>query len=182
MKRNIALFLAITLILSVLCCVLVACNPAKIEKIVGTYELTIYSRQKDSSSPLENLIETQQRKAYIVLKEGGVGYFVYSDNENALTAREVTLEYSYDTDEPEKVSTITFLDKNDFVKTYIGWSNTLHVNYQGRKESYLTCQKIALGSLSPSSGTTTYTRINKSTDLSWLQSKLGVQFDVIANS
>lgn len=182
MTKKIALILIISTIFCALACVLVACTPAKIEKIVGTYEISIYSRQKDSSSPLEDLIDSRKITAYIVLKEGGVGYFVYADSDNAISAREVALEYTYSSDDPQKVSTITFSDKDDFVKSHIGWSATLHVNYQGKKESYLTCQKIAVGSLSPSSGTTTYTRVDKATDLSFVQNKLGVQLDLIANN
>lgn len=181
MRKNIALILAAVLIASMLCLMLVACNPAKLNKITGTYQLTMYSRQAKSGSDNENLIEKWGITAYLVVRDDGTGYFVYESNDVDLTAIAVSLEYTYDTDDVQKVRSIKVTDAKKFSDTYLGWYNNLKVNYKGRKESYLTCSKIALGSLSPSSGSTTYTRVDKATDLSYVQKQLGKDITPLSN-
>lgn len=182
MRKNIALILAVLMTICALCLVLVACNPAKLSKITGTYQLTMYSRQAKSDSDSENLIEKRGITAYLVVRDDGIGYFVYESDDVSLTAITVSLEYTYDTDDAEKVRSIEVSDAKKFSDTYIGWSNNLKVNYQGRKESYLTCSKIAFGSISPASGSTTYTRVDKATDLSYVQKQLGKDIQPLANS
>lgn len=180
MKRTVALILILSLVVCALA-VLVSCNPAKLDKIVGTYKLTSYSRQAKSDSDVEDLIEKREITAYLVITSSGSGYFVYEDNEVDFTAQTVSLKYTYDSDEPEKVTSIEVSDVNKFSDNKIGWYNSLRVNYQGRKECYLTCTKIAFGSISSSSGSTTYTRVDKATDLSYVQKQLGKDIKALSN-
>lgn len=182
MKKRLAFILAALTLLCALCCVLCACNPAKLSKITGTYELSIYSKQANSSAEVQNLIEERGIKAYLVIRDDGKGYFVYEDNDYTLSAREVMLDYTYSSDEPEKVMSITISDKKEWSNNKIGWHNTLRVNYQGRRECYLTYQKLAVGSLSPQSGTTTYTRVSKATDLSYAQKQLATSLTPLENT
>lgn len=182
MRKNIALILIVLLIACTLCLALVACNPAKLGKITGTYQLTMYSRQAKSDSDNENLIEKWGITAYLVVRDDGTGYFVYESNDVDLLAITVSLKYTYDSDDAQKVRSIEVSDAKELSDNHIGWNNNLKVNYQGRKECYLTCSKIAFGSLSPSSGSTTYTRVDKATDLSYVQKQLGKDIKALENN
>lgn len=182
MRKKLALILTTVLIVCTLCMALVACNPAKLGKITGTYQLTMYSRQAKKDSDNENLIEKWGITAYLVVRDDSTGYFVYESDDVDLTAIKVSLKYTYDSDKPEKVRAIEVSDVKGLSDNHIGWSNNLKVNYQGRKESYLTCSKIAFGSLSPSSGSTTYTRVDKATDLSYVQKQLGKDIQPLENN
>ena len=93
MKKKALLLVGILIIALTFSTVLVACNPDKMENIVGTYKLVVDTRTQYEQETVDN-IATYGREAYIVLTGEDYGYYIYKDNDTPLSARKVKLEYT----------------------------------------------------------------------------------------
>lgn len=93
MKKKALLLVGILIIALTFSTVLVACNPDKMENIVGTYKLVVDTRTQYEQETVDN-IATYGREAYIVLTGEDYGYYIYKDNDTPLCARKVKLEYT----------------------------------------------------------------------------------------
>lgn len=85
---------------------LVACTPAKMGDILGTYKLVTDTSTAYQQETVDN-IETYGRTAYLVVTGKDMGYYLYKDNDTEAYVREVKLEYSKN-DENE-VTSVTFI-------------------------------------------------------------------------
>lgn len=133
-----------------------SCNiiqPGKIDEIAGTYILEEYSTTQvydgkdhdDVEEPeTKNWIENLGIVCYVVIREEGMGYFGYKDNNNSPFVCEVKQTYEYDTDEdaePEMIEKI-FLDdgalgnewklyvqakRKTFTNNQDAWKTSLHL-------------------------------------------------------
>lgn len=79
MKKKALLLVGILIIALTFSTVLVACNPDKMENIVGTYKLVVDTRTQYEQETVDN-IATYGREAYIVLTGEDYGYYIYKDN------------------------------------------------------------------------------------------------------
>ena len=93
MKKKALLLVGILIIALTFSTVLVACNPDKMENIVGTYKLVVDTRTQYEQETVDN-IATYGREAYIVLTGEDYGYYIYKDNDTPLCARKVKLKYT----------------------------------------------------------------------------------------
>ena len=109
MKRTLIVVVIAIFVLS-LSVGLVACTPAKIDDIVGTYRLVTDTTTAYEQDTVDN-IQTYEKDVYLVLTGSEKGYYVYKDKDTPVFAREVKLEYYKN--ENDKVTSITFrIDEN----------------------------------------------------------------------
>lgn len=106
MKKKALLLVVIFIFAIAFSSILVACNPEKMEKIVGTYKLVTDTRTKYEQDTVDN-IAAYGREAYIVLTGEEYGYYVYKDNATSVFARKVKLEYTLN--DKKEVSLVSFI-------------------------------------------------------------------------
>lgn len=85
---------------------LVACTPAKIGEILGTYKLVTDTTTAYQQETVDN-IESYGRVAYLVVTGKNMGYYLYKDNDTEAYVREVKLEYSKN--DEDEVTSVTFI-------------------------------------------------------------------------
>lgn len=87
---------------------LTACNsPAKMEKIVGTYELVTDTITKYEQESIDR-IETYQKEAYLVLTGEESGFYAYKDKDTSPYAIEIKIEYfKNDNDQVSSIRYVT---------------------------------------------------------------------------
>lgn len=140
---------------------LVSCKPAKMEKIIGTYELvtdTVTRYQQD----MVDHIATYEREAYIVLTGEEIGYYVYKDKDTSVCVREIKLEY-FKNDE-EEVSRISFT-------LGVGEKGN-SLNVDSGKDSYLVSRWPSATKITPAYEIQ-YKKISDATDLSTVEGIYG---------
>ena len=179
MKKQLIAVLLITMLLSMLLTACYASKPGKMKDLVGTYELTSftrsYSEEKDEEGNVvpRNLIEQRQITAcYLVVGAEGEGYYVY-EADGAEWVRKVKIEYTYSDKEPDKVKEIYYTDG----------STTTGTNYPGKGTErlglYFTRKEKTMSYTSPAifgqkySQSVKYTKVDKADDLSYVSGKLG---------
>ncbi len=161
MKRKILLVALLVLATAIIASVLVACNPAEMEKIVGTYKLVTDKTTEYQQDTVDN-IEKYGKEAYIVLTGNDYGYYVYKDNDMAAFARKVKLEYAVN--DENKVTSITYV-LGEGQKP-----NVLNVNAQ--KKVSLVYRWTAATKLTDARDIQ-YDRISDKTDLTSVKDALG---------
>lgn len=154
MKKKISLIIIAAIAMTMLCVTLSACNPDKIENIVGTYKLTTDTETKYQQDTVD-YIQESGREAYIVLTGKDYGYYAYKDNSTPITVREIKLEYTKNDD--NEITSITYSLEEG------GKNRTFNVNSQ--KDIYLISRWPSASKIIPAHDTT-YTRISDKTDLS----------------
>ena len=161
MKRKVLLLALLVLVTSVIASVLVACNPAEMEKIVGTYKLVTDKTTEYQQDTVDN-IEKYGKEAYIVLTGSDYGYYVYKDNDTTAFVRKVKLEYTVN--DENKVTSITYV-LGEGQKP-----NVLNVNAQ--KKVSLVYRWTAATKLTDARDIQ-YDKISGATDLSSVKNALG---------
>lgn len=126
MKNKANLLIATILLSLLLGLVLVACNPGKMEDIVGTYQLVADTYTEYQQETVDK-IAAYGKESYLVVTGKEKGYYVYKDNDTAAYAREIKLEYT--TNDENNVSLVTYvLDVGEKPRTF-------HVDV--KKDKYL---------------------------------------------
>jgi len=162
MKRKVLLAALLVLVTAIIASVLVACNPAEIDKIVGTYKLVTDKTTEYQQDTVDN-IEKYGKEAYFVLTGDDYGYYVYKDKDMTAFARKVKLDYTVN--DENKVTSITYV-LGEGQK-----SNTLNVNAQNDKVS-LVYRWTAANKLTDARDIQ-YDKISDKTDLSSVKDALG---------
>lgn len=166
MKKIIPIILIVVLVIA-MAAVLVACNPTTMDKVKGTYKLRVNTVGEQAT----DLIIKNEIEAYLVVTGGESGYFVYKDSSTPLTVKEVKLTYKLNTDNAEKVEKVTIEDTQGWINDRIGCSNNFFVDKDSNNVR-LTYQQKKFGKLIDEK-TTTYYKVDESTSLSYVKSKLG---------
>jgi len=179
MKKFIIALLLTAIISSLLLTACYVSNPAKMDELVGTYELTSYTRRPKNSDPEDenatvDMIKDKEITAYLVVKSDGYGYYVYKDKDTELTAYSVRITYTYDDEHPDQVKEIYYEDG------YVTSGN----NYPGRgrerlglnfkkKDRRLTYSVPSSELMKRDySQSVEYTKVDNANDLSFVNSKL----------
>ena len=161
-KLLISLTLILCLLASTGCYVTKA---AKIKDIVGTYQLTSYTNDG------VNVMEKRQMTAYLVITNSGTSYYYLKEGEKS-TLKEVSVRFIPDEQETNKYSYVEF--SSDGINT-----TKLAYAYDG-----LNSTQIRLGNKNGSIYTyqiyTSYKKVSKAQDLSYLTKTLGQLPNVIA--
>lgn len=138
----------------------------KLKNVEGTYQLTSYSTNK-------NEIEENGIELYIVIKSDGKGYYTYKDNDTELYFSELRCRFLQDTEDSKKYSyvEIDFHGNNEW-ETF-GVNSTM-----SRKTLNFSKPKwkgnIIEGNLAIDYTIgVTFTRVDKSTDLSYIKKNVG---------
>lgn len=162
MKRKVILVALLVLVTAITASVLVACNPAELEKIVGTYKLVTDTRTEYQQDTVD-YIARDGREAYIVLTGTDYGYYVYKDNDTAAFARKIKLEY-YKNDE-NKVTSITYV-------LGVGEKKSRSLNINAQKEISLVSRWTSANKIMDAYDLQ-YNKISDKTDLSTVKKELG---------
>ena len=163
--KKIALVI-LTIILTVFSIgMLAACNPETVEKIKGTYKMSVNTTGNEDY----DLISANDIEAYIIVTGSESGYFVYKDVSTPLTVKEVELVYWKNNN--DKVTQVEIKDNQGWVKSKIGSFNKLFVNktsdgmelkYEQKKVGDIISRK-----------NTVYNRVSESTTLSYVKGVFG---------
>lgn len=176
-KTLIPLLLIITIIITVVAAT--GCEAASMDKITGTYELTVKTRQHVDESTATDLMEKYEIKCYLVIDGSQKGYYIYQDKDSALTCTEMKVEYTYDSDDTSKVSSVRI-----YTDPLSSSSDSYYVNYnKSDKTNHLMYRIPGIhSSLAPSLEYTRvadFTQISSDTTLATVKSKLGVDIKVL---
>lgn len=178
MKKTISVLLIIAVIATFLLS-LTACyvsKPDTMEHLVGTYHLAFYTRKpKDAPAETEptDMIKEKGITAYLVVKSDGNGYFVYKDNDTPVYAKSVKIDFTFDSEDAERVKEIRYTDGlTDKGDGYPGKGReTLGLNF-GKKDKKLTYTMPAVFGRDFSQ-TVRYEKVSDATDLSYASAKTG---------
>ncbi|MGN0796178.1 MAG: hypothetical protein ACI4MT_04400 [Christensenellales bacterium] len=163
--KKIVLIILVVILAAVGIGVLVACNPATLENIVGTYEISVNTTGNEDL----DLISTNGLETYIVVTGNESGYFIYKDSSTPLIVKEVELVYWKNNN--NEVTQVEIKDKQGWVKSRVGSSNKLFVNktsdgmelkYEQKKVGDIIVRK-----------NTVYNRISESTNLNSVKAVYG---------
>ena len=140
---------------------------ARLNDIVGTYELTGYNRTGEDAFDYK---EENGMVAYLVIKDANSGYYIYKDNWTDLSVRAVQITLTADEEEPNKYNFVTYkLDSiTDEVKLGIH-SGNLNSSIPKSSGNLLDGTYNAFAAYI----NTDYKRVNKATDLSFVKKQLG---------
>lgn len=130
---------------------------ARKSDIVGTYQLVSYSIRG-----VDEFTE-KQMVAYLVLREGDTGYYVYQDVNTELTVREVKVVYEASESNPSKYEYVKFIKDTSSEGDMSSWTK-LGYN-DGVLNANLTSLEFVDGSIQSYQTTTVYERISKDQDL-----------------
>ena len=187
MKRTIALCLLLALFAAALtgCYQIRAAEP---DQIYGTYELVTYTHsvtkentgetaEGESNTETENMIETHGITSYLVVIDSENGYYYYKDNETPAVCYKVSISLLESSDEEEKgkYTYLTFSYGNESVKLGIVAPsgifssktrlNVTHPEWRGN---------LIAGNVRYAGSThTVFSRVNKATNLSYLEKQVG---------
>jgi hypothetical protein len=141
-------------------------NSVKLKDVVGTYKITNYT------SDGVDLIAKKQIEAYLVINSSGKSYYVYKDSKTDLYVREMQIRLVQDTENSSKYAYVEYkLDhQGDYEKLAINKkilnAHTFHYDWRNGElyqyQDYLTFEKV-----------------NRATDLSYVQKCLGELPNVI---
>ena len=167
------------IILVAMCFTLTSCyvsHPTAMKKLVGTYELTKFTRKAkdaDSEADPDDLIKEKGIVAYLVITGEEYGYYAYKDNETPLTVKQVKINYEYDDEDITKVRSITYIDGvfTNGTKYPGAGSELLGVNFRLFKRELNYSFQAVLGNKFAQS--VLYKKANKATDLKFVEKKLG---------
>ena len=176
------------IILVAMCFTLTSCyvsHPTAMKKLVGTYELTKFTRKaKEAPSEEEpkDLLKENGVKAYLVITADGYGYYAYKDNDTQLKVYKVTITYEYDSEDVSKVRLINYNDGvyTTGTKAPGTGSESLGVNFRLFKRELNYSFQAVLGNKFAQS--VIYKKVNKATDLSFVEKKLGSLPEVVDNT
>ena len=166
--KKVAIIIIFCLLISIfLCC----CTLEKLENILGTYVLTVYTTTHYGEETIDVKAE-KEMEAYLVITGKDYGYYVYKDKDTPLFCREVKLEYNKN--DEDKVTTVTYNDGNsdDFNFFVNSVKDGLF-----KKKITLTRTHNPIDSKLSALNTgyaRTMERIDDTPDLSYLNKKLGV--------
>lgn len=171
LKKLVSIILVGAMLVSLTSCVI----PQKMEKVIGTYKLTRYSKNYNDTTPTVVYDEGTEWDVYMVVTGNSNGWMV--DNEaGEWVARPIALSYEYDTEKPDKLAYVHYTDTfgsdpyeckvtgNTLTWTKYGWITTSNngtpLNPFDDKRAMTTT-------------TRTYSRQDDATDLSWLKKQVG---------
>lgn len=93
MKKKLFIVVSVIIATMIIAAVFVACTPEKLEKIVGTYELTIDTYTQYEQETVDRMKE-YGKESYLVVTGEKYGYYVYKDKDTPAYAVVVGMEYS----------------------------------------------------------------------------------------
>ena len=180
MKKTIAIVIVLSLLLPLVMAGCYASKPGKMSDLVGTYQLTSFTRtystdpkdEEGHTEPRDLIAEREIEACYLVVGDQGEGYYVYA-TKDACTVRKVRITYTYSEDEPDRVKEIYYTDGgSDSGTNYPGkFTERLGV-YCTRKEKSLSYSSPAIFGQKYSQSAK-YTKVDKATDLSYASKQLG---------
>ena len=156
--------LALTIVcISLAAVVLSGCYVTKAARkrdMLGIYELTTYTYDG------KNLLEEDKIVNYLVIPESGYGYYVYKEGDFDYIVQEMTVNFIPDETEPNKYSYIEYRLSGDSENTKLGYVrgnlNANRIRYRWINNQ-LTHYYVY----------TSFNRITKKTQLSYLEDKIG---------
>lgn len=171
---------------------LCACQPAVVEDVEGTYELTTYLRKYpiENQTPKENeptqfqdidYLKTENVVAYLILKKNGSGIMVYSDNSTPLFVRRITISYRKDSKDESKISSLEYTDGTDYRTNHTAIKRGSHyIPGTGKEDLYVNAQSSGMSLVKNNVFTitddfmqyVTYTKVSGATNLSYVNEKL----------
>ncbi|MBR1747561.1 MAG: hypothetical protein IJ735_05045 [Clostridia bacterium] len=167
---------------------LCACQPAPVGDVVGTYELTKFTRSYPDKMPeaeegqdapeqtytTRDYIKEYEMKMYLVVGKDGVGYTVYQDKDTPLTLRTVRIEFTKDSDDANKISRVEYSDKVTNNSGAPIPEKSLYVN-AGKEMQLKKDDPIYNGILIKRdySQDILFTKVSSATDLSFVSDKTG---------
>ena len=175
---------------------LCACQPGKAEEVEGTYELTVFTRSfpdkmpevEEGQTPPEQTFTSHDYmteagvKAYLVIKQDGTGYSVYTDNVTPLRVRTISVTYTKDSDDSTKISMVNY--NEGLINTTAVSRATDDIPGYGKESLYVNARSsgVTLTRSEPYyqgilikrnySQVVTYTKISGKTDLSVVSEKV----------
>lgn len=179
--KKIIITLLITVLIALCGLSLAACylsKPSTVDDFAGTYELEVYTRtyEKDDGTDAEptNMIEKDGIKAYLIVGKEGTGYYVYKSGDNAPVVNKIKIAYTYDGDDSDLLTEIRYYSGcSTDGDGYPGKGEEVLGLTFGKKDKRLTYSMPGVFGRKFSQ-TVKYIKVDKATDLSYAQSKLGV--------
>ena len=169
------------LILSMLC----ACyyvDAGKMSKLKGTYKLTYCVKDTafdgDVPNSAENLLETKNIVAYLVITGETYCYYIYKDNETGLYCKQVKATYTYSQEERDLIEYFEYNDGvSNISRDYPGsGSEKFAFHSKNKNLNYHTITHKVNGKVWVRTGyEVDYDKVNKATDLSYVEKELGVK-------
>jgi hypothetical protein len=155
----------------------------KMDRVKGTYKLTSYTRipqyeRREGYTPKTiNYLtdEDYQYEDYLIVTGNGSGYYVHKDVNTPAYSKEVTLSYQYD---EENSSLVEYVVYNDSVSV----NASSGVNKLGVTKGYLNYSRPAFDytelftkrPMRSEDISVRWERVDKATDLSYVEEELGV--------
>ncbi len=165
------------------------CNLIKsgtMKKIKGTYELTGYSltweagRQPEGEDTVENYLERDEIKMYLVIDGSSIGHIVYQSKNVERVYYKVALSYTYDAEETDEIQYVNYksgsayddekeLMHQEQLAVFAGSDITLSYtlpNYRLIVEESWLPQKVSTRYVG-------FKKVSKKTDMSYVKDQLG---------
>ena len=169
------------LILSALCaCYFV--DAGKMSKLKGTYKLTYCTMDiaYEGSVPnsVENLMETKNIVAYLVVTGESDCYYIYKDNDTELYCKQVKGTYTYSQEDRELIEYFEYTDGiSSTSKKYPGsGSEKFAFHAKNKNLNYQTMAHKVNGKVWVKTGyDVDYDKVDNATDLSYVEKELGVK-------
>ncbi len=162
---KIALF---ALLLAFIAVLFTSCNPAKLEKITGTYVLVEQTKQLRTEEEATDLLAQNQIVSYIVLDGSDFALYVYQDKDTPLTCQQLAVTYTKN--DKDKVSYIDFSDKLGY--SSYGVSFGLYVDYSTDEGCFLRKESTHIAKVNYTTNVK-YERVSDVTDISYASQQMG---------
>ena len=155
-------------------------NPADMDELIGTYQLTAYTRRPKNAEAEDenatiNMIDEYGITAYLIIKSDGFGYYVYKDNDEEVEAYSIKINYSYDEENSDEIKEIHYDDgAYSSGEAFPGkGKETLGLNF--KKKSKRLTYFVPSSDLFKRdySQSVEYTKVDDATDLSYASKQVG---------
>lgn len=138
--------------------VFAGCTPAKMSKVVGTYELIIDTNQRYEEETVDRIAEYGV-KSYLVLTDGDYGYYIYEDKYTSVTCK--TVKLSYNKNDDDKITSVTY--------TADIYRKTSSYNVDARDGTVYLVARWPSASKLIDAYERQYKKVSKATDLSYVK-------------
>ncbi len=177
-------------------------NPATMNDLVGTYELTLFTRrytdenvkregEEDKPEIIHDYIQEKGITAYLVVGSEGKGYYVYKDNQTPVSAAEVKIQYNYEektegegenatTVKTDNIKTLRYFDGKDRAKDYPG-AGEESLGFDNKNKSLNVTYNAYNGIILKRNNTqrVDYKKVDSATNLSYVERKLGQKLRIV---
>lgn len=185
-KKLVAVLSAVLLVACALACFACArVDAGKMDRLVGTYQLTKYRRKFSGKDEEIDFLETRDITAYLVIDGTEFAYVAYRDNETELSCRQVRIEYEYEKDDndilTDKIKTVLLKYSDYDSKDPSQCLGRAHLGFV-KSSSTLNVSGLSNWARNPlrieSTDSMELKKKNKAKDLSYVEKQLGVKLEV----